>query len=253
MEREITFVHFSPTGGSYRAGLLLARSLGQVVEEVDLTQREERAYSCPPDHVAVLAGPVYGGRMPALMMERLSRVTGNGAWAVAAAVYGNRAWEDGLAELGDVAEARGFRILGGAALVSKHSIVTTLAAARPDALDEAEIAGFGRALLDKLAAGGDPVTLPGDRPYRAWSGMPAFPTAEQDRCTACGLCAAECPAGAIAAESPWDTDGDKCIRCMRCVAWCPQEARVLPAAAQAASAARLAPFQNVRGCNRLFL
>lgn len=253
MEEKITFLHFSPTGGTYRAGLLLARALGTVVEEVDLTRREGTDYVCPPDRLAVLAGPVYGGRMPALMMERLSRLTGNGAWAVPAAVYGNRAWEDALAELGDGAKARGFRILGGAALVAKHSIVTTLAADRPDTLDEEEIAGFGRTLLEKLAAGGEEAVLPGDRPYRDWKGIAAAPAAEQGTCTNCGRCVSRCPAGAIPAARPWETDGSACIRCMRCVSLCPVHVRALPAAVLAGSEAHLSPFRTVRGSNRLFL
>lgn len=251
-KRQVTLIHFSPTGGTRKAGMLLARGLGRVTEEMDLTSRTGERYVCPPEHLVVLAGPVYGGRMPETMMERLSRLTGNGAWAIPAAVYGNRAWEDGLAELADGATARGFRILAGAALVAQHSIVPALGAGRPDAADEAELASFGKAILDKLAQGGGLAEVPGDRPYRGWKGMAVVPAAEPSACTRCGLCVDRCPVGAIPAEKPYTT-GESCIRCMRCVSLCPVHARSLPAAVLAGTAAHLEPFRTVRGANHLFL
>ena len=44
-------------------------------------------------------------------------------------------------------------------------------------------------------------------------------------CVRCGYCAGECPAGAISALDPSQTDNKTCISCMRCIAVCPQKAR----------------------------
>ena len=66
--------------------------------------------------------------------------------------------------------------------------------------------------------------FPGNRPYREYGGVPLKPVAN-GKCTSCGLCAKECPAGAIPLDNPKMTDKDKCISCMHCVAVCPKKAR----------------------------
>lgn len=39
-------------------------------------------------------------------------------------------------------------------------------------------------------------------------------------CTNCGVCARECPVGAISPDDPRKVDSSACISCMRCVAVC---------------------------------
>lgn len=249
----ITVLHFSPTGGTRRAALLLAARIAGRVEEIDLALPQTQAHAFGPEDTVLVAGPVYGGRLPALLVRRLRDCRGGGARAVAAAVYGGRAYEDALLELGDVLDAQGFRVIAGAALLAEHSIVHALAAGRPDGADEAQLAGFGARIADKLARGeaGTPV-LPGSRPYRDWAGMPAVPAAD-DRCTRCGICVKACPAGAISADDPRQTDKDRCITCMRCVRICPEEARALPAPVREVLGQKLAPFAEKRAENELFL
>lgn len=253
MLESIIVLHFSPTGGTRRAARLLAESIAAQVEEVDLTLSPVQAHDFGPEDVVLVAGPVYGGRLPALMVQRLRACHGGGARAVAAAVYGGRAYEDALVELADVLEAQGFRVTAGAALLAEHSIAHAVAAGRPDGQDEAQLARFGARIAEQLARGeaGTPA-LPGNRPYRDWAGMPAVPTAD-DKCTGCGTCAKRCPAGAIPTDDPRQTDAARCITCMRCVQVCPESARALPAPVQAAIGQKLAPFAEKRQENELFL
>ena len=68
------------------------------------------------------------------------------------------------------------------------------------------------------------VELPGNHNYREYNGVPLKPVAN-GKCTSCGICAKECPAGAISKDDPKVTDKEKCISCMHCVAVCPQKAR----------------------------
>lgn len=72
----ITVLHFSPTGGTRRAALLLARHIAAKVEEIDLCRPEMQAHTFGEGDVVLVAGPVYGGRLPALMAERLRACRG---------------------------------------------------------------------------------------------------------------------------------------------------------------------------------
>ena len=249
----ITVLHFSPTGGTRRAALLLAGQIASQVEEIDLTLPQPPEKSFAAQDVVLVAGPVYGGRLPALMVERLRQYTGGGARAVSAAVYGGRAYEDALVELDDLLEAQGFRVAAATAQLAEHSIAHTLAVGRPDAQDEAQLAGFGARIVEKLDRGEENAPqVPGNRPYREWAGMPVVPVAS-DACVGCGECANVCPAQAIPSEHPSQTDKTRCITCMRCVAVCPAKARALPAQVQDMLAQKLAPFMQKQPENELYL
>lgn len=140
-----------------------------------------------------------------------------------------------------------------AVLLAEHSIVRDLAIGRPDAQDEAQLAEFGARIAEKLDKGEkNAPQVPGDRPYREWTGMPVVPMAG-DACVSCGECAKSCPAQAISLENPSQTDQTRCITCMRCVSVCPTKARALPAQVQGMLAQKLAPFMQKRPENELYL
>lgn len=244
-------VHFSPAGNTRKAALLLAQAMAGRTEEYDLTRPHNTGRSFGPGDVVIVAGPVYGGRLPAVMLERLAEIQGNGAFAVTLAVYGNRAYEDALIELDDSVEKQGFRRLASAALAAQHSIVTQLAAGRPDQEDAEEITRFAEEILSKyegiLSGKEQPgnYIVPGNRPYKNWNPMQAVPLVS-DACIKCGLCAEKCPVEAIPREEPEKTDPAKCILCMRCVSICPEKARSLPEPLMAGLEQKLAPFRDIR-------
>ncbi len=93
----------------------------------------------------------------------------------------------------------------------------------PDKHDEKELLEFAAKIMQNSEAQRTPA-FPGNRPYREYGGVPLKPVAN-GKCTSCGLCAKECPAGAIPLDNPKMTDKDKCISCMHCVAVCPKKAR----------------------------
>ena len=107
-------ISFSPTGGTRKAALAVAEALSDTVVSVDLADSAFDFGSVRLDagDVAVIAAPAYGGRVPAVAIQRLAQIQGNGAWAILMAVYGNRAFEDTLVELEDTAKAAGFSGLG---------------------------------------------------------------------------------------------------------------------------------------------
>ena len=122
----------------------LAHALSDSIQKVDLCDRPGAFsdVSVEPDQLALIAVPSYGGRVPAVAIQRLAAVHGNGAPAILMVVYGNRAFEDTMAELEDTARQAGFKIAAGVAAVAEHSIVREFAAGRPDAQDQAQLSAF---------------------------------------------------------------------------------------------------------------
>ena len=218
---------FSPTGGTEKVSCLVTGALGGDTVTVDLTDSglDFHGVSMAKDDVAVISAPSYAGRVPAVAVERLGMVRGNGARAVLVCVYGNRAFEDTLVELEDVAKSAGFRVVAAVAAIAEHSVARQFAAGRPDAQDVAQLAEFAQRIRQKLLDGdtSDP-SIPGNRPYKQAGGRSMVPQATED-CVSCGACAAACPVRAIDKVDPSQVDGEACISCMRCVAVCPRGAR----------------------------
>lgn len=88
-----TKIVFSPTGGTEKVADALAGELAGtdgVVTRVDLRDSHAGAegVSLDANALAVIAAPCYAGRVPAVAMERLGTIAGNGAKAVVAIAYG---------------------------------------------------------------------------------------------------------------------------------------------------------------------
>ena len=205
------------------------------------------------EDVAVISVPSYGGRVPAVAVERLTMLNGQGARAVLVCVYGNRAYEDTLVELEDAAKQAGFRVIAAVAAVAEHSIVRQFAAGRPDAQDAKQLSDFAQQILAKLSAGdtSEPA-IPGNRPYKkaGGAGMVPKPTKE---CTKCGVCAVECPVQAIDKEDPKKVDEKACISCMRCISVCPHSARKVNPVMLSAASLMLKKVCSERKDSELFL
>ena len=247
-------ITFSPTGGTRRVGELLCDGFGtkSVVTELCVKEGDLCLPRIAADDLVVVAMPVYAGRVPALAVERLKAVDANGANCVIVAVYGNRAYEDALVEMQDVATAMGFRVVAAVAANAEHSICRMYGTGRPDDADAEELASFGKTILQRALAGApfSPLALPGNRPYKQGCAGP-FPVANQD-CTGCGVCADQCPTGAISVDSPKVNNNQLCIGCMRCVSVCPVQARGIGEHLKML-AARLEPLCRERKKNELFV
>lgn len=220
-------IMFSPTGGTRRVCEYICEGIGQKPFVTDLCVKEVqiRLPEIHEEDLVIIAMPVFAGRVPALAVDRFKRIQSNHAKCVIVAVYGNRAYDDALLEMQDVAKEMGFHVVAAVSAVAEHSIARIYAAGRPDAEDRKELAAFGAAIINKVE-GTDvykPLSLPGNRPYRAGNTGP-FPMADEG-CTGCGTCQELCPADAIPADNLRSVNKEACISCMRCLSVCPTKAR----------------------------
>lgn len=226
-------IFFSPARKTGDITSLFVSSLGYEIEKYNITSYKKRDTSVEfsSNDLAVFAYPVYGGRVPDIMIKQLEKMKSNNTPAVIIAVYGNRAYEDALLEMQNLAKDKGFIVIGAAAFIANHSIMTEVAVNRPDEKDKEKIKEFAAAVKEKIKNIEDIknieyLQLPGDYPYRKYNGIPLKPKGNS-KCTACGACVQNCPVNAIMAENPRKTDKTKCITCMGCAAICPQGARHL--------------------------
>ncbi|WP_367924596.1 EFR1 family ferrodoxin [uncultured Ruthenibacterium sp.] len=246
---------FSPTGGTQKVATSLTDTLEGEAIKVDLTDSKQnfRAVQLTQEDVAVISVPSYGGRVPAVAVERLTMLSGQGARAVLVCVYGNRDYEDTLVELEDAAKQAGFRVIAAVAAIAEHSIARQFAAGRPDAQDEKQLSAFARQIQAKLSAGDSTEpSIPGNRPYKKVTGTSMVPKPTKE-CTNCGLCAAKCPVQAIDKEYPKKVDEETCISCMRCISVCPHSARKVNPVMLAAASLMLKKVCSERKDCELFL
>ena len=251
MLKEVTLYHFSPTGGTKKAGEMFCKALADCVKEVDLMKMEALQTD---DEVVVFAAPVFAGRIPVVVADKIRTISGMGKKAITVVVYGVRAYDDALLELNDVVKESGFQILASAAVIAQHSIVACVGAGRPDAQDEKELQEFAKQVLEKIEQGADTVIeVPGNYPHRDGMKVSATPISTEE-CGKCGKCASNCPTGAITImEMGVETELEKCMLCMACVARCPMKARKLLPQMQEAMNGKLGALKDVRRENQFFL
>ena len=246
----IVEIIFSPTGGTEKVAHLISSHWGETTVKIDLSDAGTDFSQCVlnEEDQVLIAMPSFGGRAPAVAIERLKQIVGNGAKCTLVCVYGNRAYEDTLVEMEDAAKECGFRVVAAAAAVAEHSILPQYATGRPDASDKAQLADFAAKIAGKDS---EIASLPGNRPYKKSGGAGLVPKPTKD-CVKCGLCAEKCPVQAIDRAS-FAADPKLCIGCMRCVKQCPQNARTVNGMMVSAAAMAIKKACSVRKENELYL
>lgn len=281
MMKKAELYYFSPTGGTKKVGETFAKAISDEVVLHDLgtmmrAAREEQKEAgtkaeadgeaemgaemgkdTPADaDIAVIAAPVFGGRLPSALAEYLKTIKGCGKKAVSMVVYGVRAYEDALLELNDILTACGFQVAASGAFVAQHSIAPAVGEGRPDAADMEEIKAFAEHVTEKLQNSGEmaaEVKVPGSRPYRDGMKVAATPICLPS-CGKCGACETVCPTGAIRiTEEGVTTELSKCLLCMACKAVCPSKARILPPPMQEAMNQKLGVLKDVHRENEVFI
>lgn len=220
-------VSFSPCGGTRNVNAALCRDIELPLLSHDWTlpaSREDLTFG--PDDLVFLAFPVYGGRMPRNIDLLFAKLHGRDTPAALIAVYGNREFEGALLDLHAAAVANGFLPVAAVAAVAEHSMASQVATGRPDVADRETLAEFGRIILDRSRKGQRLDMAPGAYPdWKLPEGVHLFPVSDPEKCVSCGNCADICPAEAIPAQNPLNTDYEKCIVCGACAKYCPAQAR----------------------------
>ena len=241
---------FSPTGGTEKVAHILGGHWSENTVKIDLSDAMTDFSKCIIDNEdqVLIAMPSFGGRAPAVAIQRLRKIAGNGAKCTLVCIYGNRAYEDTLVEMEDAAKESGFRVVAAVAAVAEHSIMPQYAAGRPDASDKKQLEQFAEQIAGKTEAA---VSIPGNRPYKKAGGAGFVPKPSKN-CVKCDVCVKNCPVQAIDPEK-LTADSKKCIACMRCVKQCPHNARKVNGAMVSVAAMAIKKACSVRKENELFL
>ncbi|WP_101772248.1 EFR1 family ferrodoxin [Peptostreptococcus faecalis] len=253
MLKKVDFYYFSPTGGTKKVGEVFSKAIAKEVSMIDLGKKETIKKEVESD-VIVVALPVFGGRVPSIVVKKLKDLVGSGKKAITLVVYGSRAYEDALVELNDAIEESKFKIVASGAFVAEHSISSVVGRGRPDDQDILEIKDFAKKVNNKLALNmSDNIVVPGNHTYKDEMVIPATPI-YLDSCTICGKCIDVCPTEAIEIRNgKIETDKNKCILCMACISECPEKARILPPPVQEKMDEKLSPLKDIRRKNEIFI
>ena len=105
MADKMDIYYFSPTGGTKKVSSIFAAALGRDVVWHDLGSKQTISEE-PQGELTVVAAPVFGGRIPSIVRDKIKKLDGKGKKAVTIAVYGNRAYEDALLELKSISDVK---------------------------------------------------------------------------------------------------------------------------------------------------
>ncbi len=219
-------IYFSPTGGTKKVVDIVSKTWDLPTQEIDISLDIDE-YKFSSDELCIIAVPSFGGRVPSIALERLSKLKANHTPAIFIVTFGNRAIDDTLLELLDETQKYGFVTVGAIEAVCQHSIMAVYGTGRPDEKDKKELEEYANTLKRYIKTHDtfSKIYVPGNKPYKEYKGLPLKPITN-DQCKQCGMCAKLCPVHAISIEHPQITNNEKCISCMRCIHICPRHARI---------------------------
>ena len=255
IEMELHNIVFSPTETSLKIARSVADGIsgtaaaGSILHNLTLGL-QPGSISLRRSDLAVIAAPVYGGRMAPMAKERMKHIVADSTPCVLIAVYGNRAFENALSDMAEFVSGLGFVPVAAGAFVGEHSYSrpdTPIAVGRPDRADLDEAFGFGKAVgetlkceslrpVDVAVLHDEPLPEESLANFRAFvkvysegqkvNPVRLVPLIDPMLCSGCGKCFSVCPADAVSDDCR-SSDPAKCIKCCACVKGCPSGARSL--------------------------
>lgn len=221
---KVTSVYFSPTKTTKKGVEAIAKALDNNATNIDITKKDSvnDTISLNNQDLVVFGVPVYGGRIFEGATERINKFKSNNTPCIIVATYGNRGVDDALIELFDLVKSNGFVPIAAANLIGEHTY-GEIQIGRPSSIDLEQDKEFAKKVFNKIQSRQlTEVIVPGNRPYKNGATKGGkFTPQTNDKCINCGLCAKECPMGAIDLVDFSIIDSEKCISCFRCIKICP--------------------------------
>jgi Pyruvate/2-oxoacid:ferredoxin oxidoreductase delta subunit/flavodoxin len=251
--RKALIVFCSPAGSTAHVARLMKQKIQSLeipVTMLDLGDDPDIAFIIPQlfdakDNVCLYIGsPVYASHPVPPVMEFIARLppAGNG-YGIPFVTWGGVTSGIALLEMAAVLENKGYRVLGAAKVMAKHSLMwqtgNALGEGHPDADDDRMIEALLEKINDKLKSTNpsalnlsvlDYQTAENRAAMQARSFEAAkahFPQKRviEDLCTHCGVCADQCPVDAVTL-SAYPEFGPTCMGCFTCLRLCPEAAIV---------------------------
>ena len=192
------------------------------------------------EDIIIWATPVYAGRIPNKTLDYVrNAIHADGNISVALVTFGNRAYDNALAELVGLMDDGGMRVVGAAAMVTRHVFSETLGSSRPNADDISALEDFAAKVAEKILSSSNSnfpyLKVPGEaHPEKYYtplkstnvpaSFLKAKPSCDTERCMRCGKCQEVCPMGSITLNEGVPLFDGICIKCQACRLICPDQA-----------------------------
>ena len=257
MAKKVFVVYCSPAGATRIVARQIEQSLSERALEINVLDLEipggrdaffDMIRSSTEGDCLFVGSPVYRDvAVPPVMafLDALPKV--HGTAAVPFVTWGAVTSGIALWQMGRSLAEKGFVLVGAAAVVAEHCMMwrseTASGAGRPDSEDLQKVDDFARDVFERLRSPAPRSIALADLDYQKthhaaemkrkidqpWMIVPK--TVEEEKCTECGICAEQCPVGAVTL-SPFPIFAGTCFDCFNCVRLCPEEAIDTPLSAE---------------------
>ena len=155
---QIRVCYFSPTGGTLRVAQIVAEQLGEALQipikyhSYTLPSERRQLPTFADNELIIWATPTYAGRIPNKTLDFVrSAMNIKDLPCIAIVTFGNRNFDNALAELAALMRDGGGKLLGAAAVVTRHVFSEIIAIDRPNTQDCQQITAFSIQILEKLS------------------------------------------------------------------------------------------------------
>lgn len=249
---KLTKMYFSPTNTTRTVIEEISKEIeAKDTRTIDLTKLDVRKNFNPQfdvNEIIVMGIPVYGMRIPKILLPYLKKLEGNNNPVILVSVYGNASEGILLKQLDYLLRKKKFKVIGASSFIGEHSFSYSynkikLANGRPDFNDLCRAEEFGKRIKKKLRRVDnyeelfeveitDESTIlskiiPSISKIIPIEGAKMFakiPELNKSKCNSCKKCANSCSVRAINYQT-LKINKKLCLRCYACAKKCPLNAR----------------------------